>query len=183
MSATPEQMIGKTVASVQMRDMAGRDTFKDTVTWTLVEITFTDGTQVSFADSDTEVYDAFEYKGFDADGDPIPLTEEGVLVDLSDSRAWCATLRHHRRQHPGHRGARHAHCETRTPAPKDEDGAAASPARLPDDEGLAARTRSAAPTPGHLMRSSDACTMVPEGVDTDGAEWFHCTTHGISVLG
>jgi hypothetical protein len=76
MSATPEQMIGKTVASVQMHDMAGRDTFKDTVTWTLVEITFTDGTQVSFADSDGEVYDAFEYKGFDADGDPIPLHEK-----------------------------------------------------------------------------------------------------------
>jgi hypothetical protein len=122
MSATPEQMIGKTVASVQMHDMAGRDTFKDTVTWTLVEITFTDGTQVSFADSDGEVYDAFEYKGFDDDGDPIPLVEESIHIDLSDSKGvvcnGCGITVHNI---PDADGLVYCPiCETRTPVPKTE---------------------------------------------------------------
>ena len=82
MSATPEQLVGKTIEAVRTVDMAGRDTYKDWVTWTRTEITFTDGTVVSFSDSDGEVYDAFEYAGIDPFGEPIPVG--GVHIDLSN---------------------------------------------------------------------------------------------------
>ena len=84
MSATSEQMIGKTIASVRERDMAGRDTFKDLVTWTMTEITFTDGTQVSFGESDAEVYDVFEYDGCTEDGEPIPVQVRGCSCGMAD---------------------------------------------------------------------------------------------------
>ena len=33
------------------------------------------------------------------------------------------------------------------------------------------------------MRSSDACKMVPEGVDDNGDEWYFCDVHNKLVLG
>lgn len=71
MSATPEQLVGKTIEAVHRVDMAGRDTYKDWVTWTRTALVFTDGTTVTFADSDTEVYDAFPYSHFDDNGEPV----------------------------------------------------------------------------------------------------------------
>jgi hypothetical protein len=67
-----EGLIGKTIARVEERMMAGRDTFKDTVSWTNTVLTFTDGSTATFADADGEVYDAQEIKGFTDDGEPIP---------------------------------------------------------------------------------------------------------------
>ena len=75
MSATSEQLLGKTIEAVSTTDMAGRDTFKDWVTWTVTQITFTDGTVVTFSESDTEVYDAFEYTDIDENGEPVRADE------------------------------------------------------------------------------------------------------------
>lgn len=63
--------VGKTVAEVTMKQMAGRDAYKETVTWTMIELVFTDGTSVTFADDDRDVWDAFEYDEVDEDGQPI----------------------------------------------------------------------------------------------------------------
>lgn len=68
----PQHLVGKTVVRVEERSMAGRDTYKDTITWTQTIITFTDGAEITFGGSDVEVYDAFEYDGIDDDNNPIP---------------------------------------------------------------------------------------------------------------
>jgi hypothetical protein len=78
-------LVGKTIAAVEETEMAGRDTYKDTVSWTATTITFTDGTKMCFAASDGEVYGAYEITGFDDEGRPIPkmyarLTDQGTAI-------------------------------------------------------------------------------------------------------
>lgn len=68
-------IVGKTVASTEIQQWAGRDTFKDDVTWERTVITFTDETYVQFDSWDGEVWD--EYRAvFDDDGKPHPLVVE-----------------------------------------------------------------------------------------------------------
>lgn len=70
------EIIGKTVATVEVKSMAGRDTFKDTVTWERTVITFTDDSNVQFDSWDGEVYDEFEYTETDENDQPIPIEPE-----------------------------------------------------------------------------------------------------------
>lgn len=82
-----EALIGKTIASVEEKQMAGRDTFKDTVTWTSTVLHFTDGTSQEFSSSDAEVYDAFEYTEVNADGWPVDPTENHewrITIEATD---------------------------------------------------------------------------------------------------
>ncbi|MGV8846094.1 hypothetical protein [Tessaracoccus sp.] len=58
--ATGHPLVGKTIASVTVRDMVGRDTYKDVITFTATTITFTDGATHTYSDSDQDVYDATE---------------------------------------------------------------------------------------------------------------------------
>jgi hypothetical protein len=65
--------VGKTIARVEEKSMAGRDQFKDTVTWTRTVITLTDNTTLTFDSWDGEVYDEFEWERWDEENDqPIP---------------------------------------------------------------------------------------------------------------
>src|SRR4051812_10855760 len=52
-------LIGKTVASVEVQEWAARDTFKDTVTWERTVLTFTDGTSTAFDGWDGEVFEPY----------------------------------------------------------------------------------------------------------------------------
>ena len=70
-----ESIVGKTVASIDIQEWAGTDTFKDTVTWERTVLTFTDGTTSSSDSWDGEVYDAYRCV-FDDDGQPQRYVEE-----------------------------------------------------------------------------------------------------------
>lgn len=72
---TDDSIIGKTVASIEVQEWAGTDTFKDDVTWERTVITFTDGNTLSFDSWDGDVYDPYRCT-FDDDGNPIPYDEE-----------------------------------------------------------------------------------------------------------
>jgi hypothetical protein len=78
-----DALIGKTIASVEEKQMAGRDTFKDIVTWTATVLHFTDGTSETFGGPDTEVYDAFEYDEVDENGWPIEPVRPTGFEDCS----------------------------------------------------------------------------------------------------
>jgi hypothetical protein len=67
-------IVGKTVASVEVQDWAGQDAFKDTVTWERTVITFTDGSATSFDSWDGEAYDEYLCE-FDDNGQPRPLVK------------------------------------------------------------------------------------------------------------
>ena len=79
-------IIGKTVANVEEQQWAGRDTFKDDVTWVRTVITFTDGSSIGFDSWDGEVYDPYLYSDIDEDGHPVPLTNEYGLVGMQVER-------------------------------------------------------------------------------------------------
>lgn len=66
-----EHLIGKTVASVTVKDMTGRDLhYKDQVFWTDTTVTFTDGTSVTFSESNTELDgDSIREAGADDDAE------------------------------------------------------------------------------------------------------------------
>jgi hypothetical protein len=70
-----DYIIGKTVAAVEVQQWAGRDTFKDDVTWQRTVITFTDETTLQYDTTDSEVYD--EYRAvLDDEGQPHRYVEE-----------------------------------------------------------------------------------------------------------
>lgn len=68
-------IIGKTVAATEVQAWAGKDTYKDDVTWERTVVTFTDGSTITLDSFDTEIYD--EYRAvFDDDGRPQRYVEE-----------------------------------------------------------------------------------------------------------
>jgi hypothetical protein len=87
-------IVGKTVQAVEVQQWAGRDTFKDTVTWERTVITFTDETTTAFDSWDGEVYDEYQAV-FDDDGQPHPLVKTtttcrhcGRDIGLSPDEGW-----------------------------------------------------------------------------------------------
>jgi hypothetical protein len=66
--------VGKTVAAVEVQEWAGRDTYKDDVTWDRTVITFTDGEVIQFDSQNGEIYGEYRCT-HDENGNPIPLDE------------------------------------------------------------------------------------------------------------
>lgn len=68
-------IVGKTVAVVEVQQWAGTDMFKETVTWERTVITWTDGTSTGFDAWDGERFE--EYRAiFDDEGQPHELVTE-----------------------------------------------------------------------------------------------------------
>ena len=103
----PEQLVGRTIAAVTVTQMIGQNTFKDTITWATTRLDFTDGTFISFADADGEVYDAREVTEQDRidlgwtepashpahteceDGCGLAVTHDGACLDKPGGRVLC----------------------------------------------------------------------------------------------
>lgn len=88
------EIIGKTVAAVEVQEWAGKDAFKDDVTWERTVITFTDETTIAFDSWDGEVYDPYRCV-FDDDGLPHELVETdrtckhcGRAIGYSKEEGW-----------------------------------------------------------------------------------------------
>jgi hypothetical protein len=90
--------VGKTVAKVIERRMAGTDTFKDLHTWVNTIYVWTDGTRTTFSDSDVDVWDSFEYSDVDETGEPIPLEEPTPEEPSQTAEEWWASAGERRRR-------------------------------------------------------------------------------------
>jgi hypothetical protein len=73
MAAT--SIVGRTVASVEVQQWAGFDSFKDNVTWERTVLTFDDGTTWTRDSWDGDVYDEYRCT-FDDQGFPVPIEED-----------------------------------------------------------------------------------------------------------
>ena len=89
-------IIGKTVTNLEIQQWAGRDTYKDDVTWERTVLTFDDGSTMSFDSWDGEAYDEYQAV-FDDDGKPHRLVVEttackhcGHGIGYDSTEGWVA---------------------------------------------------------------------------------------------